>query len=245
MSLSNTGVLQSLNFSEVGITDGLVGWWPLNGTAKDLSGNANNGTVSGATVASGLNGLCYSFDGVDDYISTNLSMKNVDKTISFFIKKASIVGTGSSIISQWYAPASWQIHIPANVGFINYYSYNGSTSSSIVSSKNVCDNIWHHAVITYVASSNLLSIYIDGIFDTSANLTVEENTTSGNGIWFGRENGSTVYSPFAGSLEDVRIYNRALSADEVNILYELGNTANKVKQSKNTIYIKGEFNEML
>ena len=52
-------------------TNGLVGWWPFNGNANDESGNANNGTVNGATLATDRFGAvdkAYDFDGVDDII---------------------------------------------------------------------------------------------------------------------------------------------------------------------------------
>jgi hypothetical protein len=55
-------------------TNGLVGWWPFNGNANDESGNGNNGTVNGATLTTdrfGNVGKAYSFDGVNDYIEIN------------------------------------------------------------------------------------------------------------------------------------------------------------------------------
>jgi hypothetical protein len=61
-------------------TNGLVGWWPFNGNANDESGNGNNGTVNGATLTAdrfGNAGKAYSFDGVDQWIEImdNLSLK--------------------------------------------------------------------------------------------------------------------------------------------------------------------------
>ena len=69
--VNNLGIITPSDFSEVGITNGLVGWWPLNGNANDLTEYKNNGAVTGATVVSGLDQLCYSFDGVDDRILVN------------------------------------------------------------------------------------------------------------------------------------------------------------------------------
>ena len=52
-------------------TNGLVGWWPFNGNANDLSGNGNNGTVNGSTLTSdrfGMINKAYSFDGTNDLV---------------------------------------------------------------------------------------------------------------------------------------------------------------------------------
>jgi hypothetical protein len=213
-----TGTANFEDFSTVGITDGLIGYWPLNGSAIDYSGNNYNGTVSGALTVSGLNDRAYSFDGVDDYISTDLSIKNVDKTISFFIKKNG-ASTAGAVINQWYAPASWLVYTVQTSGFIRYYSHNGSATDTITSTISVCDNAWHHVAMTYTSSNNLLSIYIDGTFNISKNLTVEEATTSSNGLWIGRENGPIVYNPLQGILDEIKVFNRALTAEEVAIEY--------------------------
>jgi hypothetical protein len=235
--IHETGIANFEDFSTVGITDGLIGYWQFNGSAIDYSGNNYNGTVSGALAVSGLNDRAYSFDGVDDYISTDLSIKNVDKTISFFIKKDG-APTAGAVVNQWYSPASWLVYIVQTSGFVRYYSHNGSATDTITSTISVCDNSWHHVAMTYTSSNNLLSIYIDGTFNISKNLTVEEATTSSNGLWMGRENGSTVYNPFQGTLDEIKIFNRPLTAEEVAIEY---NTMfnNEVQIHKNgTLYAK-------
>ena len=71
-------------------SNGLVGYWPFNGNANDLSGNGNNGEVNGATLTTdrfGNNNSAYSFDGVNDFISTSYS---------------GILGTNSRSVSFWY-----------------------------------------------------------------------------------------------------------------------------------------------
>ena len=71
-------------------TNGLVGYWPFNGNANDESGNGNNGTVNGATLTTdrfGNSNSAYSFDGINDYIGTNLS---------------GITGQNSRTISFWF-----------------------------------------------------------------------------------------------------------------------------------------------
>ena len=58
-------------------TNGLVGYWPFNGNANDISGNGNNGTVNGATLTSDRNGVAnksYSFDGVTNLLKLTIAI---------------------------------------------------------------------------------------------------------------------------------------------------------------------------
>ena len=71
-------------------SNGLMGYWGFNGNANDQSGNGNNGTVNGATLTTdrfGNSNSAYSFDGVNDFISTSYS---------------GILGNNSRSISFWY-----------------------------------------------------------------------------------------------------------------------------------------------
>jgi hypothetical protein len=61
--LNEKGILTTSNISEIGVTEGLIAWYPLNGDARDYSGNGNDGKVVGATVSAGLGQKCYQFDG--------------------------------------------------------------------------------------------------------------------------------------------------------------------------------------
>lgn len=245
MVVSDKGIVDSVDISEVGITDGLVGWWPLNGTAKDLSGNANNGTVSGATVVSGLNGLCYSFDGVSNYIeslSDPLTSNYNNFTMTGWIKTTS---AGGAVIVHRVNRADntsvLQLRIYSGNVTVDYYY---PSSGSLTGTKIINDNIFHMITLTHIGTTR--SIYVDGVLDASQPSSEAYIGQTPNRIIFGADKRQTDQGDFyLGLLEDVRIYNRALTQEEVNILYELGNTANKVKQSKNTIYVKGEFNEML
>ena len=75
------------------VTPNLKFWLPMEGNANDASGNGNNGTVSGAVLATGKFGQCYNFDGTNDYITispnTSLNVGNI-LTISAWFKTDSI-----------------------------------------------------------------------------------------------------------------------------------------------------------
>jgi len=67
---------------------GLVGWWPFNGNANDVSGNGNNGTVNGATLTTdrfGTANKANSFDGIIDYIQTDIKALNNSTHKKFYL----------------------------------------------------------------------------------------------------------------------------------------------------------------
>ena len=73
-------------------TNGLVGWWPFNGNANDESGNANNGTVNGATLTTdrfGDSSSAYDFDG-NDLIDINSLFDYQERTTNRFCRINSI-----------------------------------------------------------------------------------------------------------------------------------------------------------
>lgn len=236
-NLSSKGIYTNLNFSEVGITDGLVGWWPLNGNANDISGNANNGTVTGATVASGLNGLCYSFDGTGDYIITSAITIHSSMTWSVWYNSSNVANM--FILDQRSSEVGVQPIYISSTGYIQFFDSTIGTSCQTSAGVALLNGTWHNIICSGTPSTR--TIYYDGISVATLGTGITPQTA--RSIYIGSRHSLATY--FNGSIDDVRIYNRALSAEEVTILYELGNSSNKTKISNNTTYIKGEFNELL
>ncbi len=210
-------------------TNGLVGWWPFNGNANDESGNGNNGTVNGATLAAdrfGNPGKAYSFDGVDDWIRCIQSGPTGNPTISvnFWIKSTQstyghIIGYGSN-----------------GGGGENFRIYLGDNSCSqsivfdtydnAIAKTNSLANIWDFYTVIYngVNGSNVNSttIYKNGVpllsncfFVNISNTNISNNYP----ITFGKYHGTIQTGFFNGLLDDIAIYNRALTPAEVQQLF--------------------------
>jgi prepilin-type N-terminal cleavage/methylation domain-containing protein len=216
----------------------LLGHWPLNGDLNDVSGYNNHGEwkdgsepvpsvkwVSGVT---GTGNEALEFDGVDNYVDIG----NIDilggssyATWSAWVKP---IGPGEStwqsIITTWNDPTNtWvfdlryqgmAIHLKTDAGSRSYYCYDG---------QNGCSNFitygkWAHVTATF--NSGTLTIYANG---------VEQNSFSpfGNTIAYKGENEKLLLggdrngnvANFNGSINDVRIYNTALTAEEVSRIY--------------------------
>jgi len=219
-------------------SSGLVGWWDLNQNDSgangitDMSGNGNDGTVTSATFKNGANCYpfedgCYEFDGVDDVIIISneanfdfeknepFSMKMWFKTDSSAIQ--TLIGKGFNTIGlSGYLILATPTNL--NVYLTNTWSSNAITKSMGMSYN---DGDWHYIATTYDGSSTNagLKLYIDGVNIDNGGLDTLTGTILNNEPLRIGNRGGTGPSPFNGSIDDVKIYNRALSANEIEQSY--------------------------
>jgi uncharacterized protein (TIGR02145 family) len=203
-------------------TNGLIGYWPFNGNANDESGNGNHGTVNGATLTTdrnGNSGKAYSFDGISSYIEVlHNSIFNLTNSMSFsFWLNSNDVNQHQSIINKANPGVSdsWIVQLSPtqndtkkiwlNCGGLNTISQMSNPSLET-------NNKWYHVLATY--DMNVVKFYINGILDNI--FTLNSPTPSNqNNIKIGGLLGEI----FNGKLDDIAIYNRALTQQEVTQLY--------------------------
>ena len=226
---ANTVNSAGANTLPTNLQNGLVGYWPFNGNANDASGNGNNGTVNGATLTTdrfGNSNGAYSFDGIDSYITQNNTPNILTSNYSISIWFNSPVSLCSNNVMLRSGDASncgWQgFHIgpagPNNFGLIDL----GNNNYAFVPNYN-CNNIsineWHNLV--YTRQNMYSKQYIDGIL-VSSNSSSHYDVASNCPIFFGSnhldQNGNS-WNVFNGKLDDIAIYNRALSSSEIQQLY--------------------------
>ena len=215
-------------------TNGLVGWWPFNGNANDESGNGNNGTVNGATLTAdrfGVTNKAFSFDG-DDYINgfvNNSGLSNLSFSVWVNTPNTSsgtFVHLGSDNGSPYCNGVSLGNFSAPSTNLVGHYSCIGFFNSSA----NFATNQWSHC--TMVLQNNVLYFYINGILlsqiPTAGFYSPDDN------FWFGSTYINYV-SMFLGKLDDIGIWNRALTDCEIKDLYnsQLGsaNTSSSITQT--------------
>jgi hypothetical protein len=226
--------------------NGLVAWYPFNGNANDESGNGHNGVVNNGAILTtdrfSNTNKAYYLDGVNDYISSTLG--NLTKmTFSFWYNSVYPVNFYPMFlyidgiqfcVMAGNNPAYIQNN---NVGHLGGYS--NSNSSNYISSLPCIPtfNAWHHVVIIYDSSINKYAIYIDGNTCGNGGTAINQlSITSGNAT-FGNTTSGTIADGNAGvqgKLDDIGIWNRALTPLEINNLYLGGNvgiTENKSNYS--------------
>ncbi len=204
---------------------GLVGWWRFDEgtgtTAYDVSGNANNGTLAGATLpawSAGTLGNALKFDGVNATI--NLSNSNSFTNMSSSFSISHWVNTTSSI-GQMYtvsnAGSGNGYRFGLTGGLIAFLVGNGSYTETTCGSKTVNDGTWHMITGVYnLSGTNQFNCYIDGVLAGTVSLPSNYVGYSAAAPGIGKP---PCCQPFTGYLDDVRIYSRALSESEIAQLY--------------------------
>ena len=218
VTIDNTGSISKASTLPVGglaVSDGLISYWSFDGNATDSVGS-NNGTVNGATLTSGIKGLlntAYSFNGSSSYINMNnpIGCGNVDFSISLWANAFVLDSTYDGLITtQNGGDSAW--YVMRDAGH-NYFTTGYNSNYLIYPS--VSTNTWHNYLFT--KKGNILSIYFDGVFYNSTNAGYTCTGDSAQ-IWLGTYRTSAQHF-LNGSMDNVRIYNRALTADEVTTIY--------------------------
>ncbi len=202
-------------------TNGLVSYWGFNGNANDISGNGNNGTVAGATLTAdrfGNANSAYNFNGTNNYIynnnPVNLPLGGTSRTVSAWIKTNSTYW-GRMVLNYGGAQSSLcEIGIGTNGG-TNINTLYGFGGSVVIAS-----NQWVHVVSTYDAATSTSKLFANGVLITT-NTTATITPTTNGALWIGRGLFKAANDAYywLGQLDDISIYNRALSTTEVQQLY--------------------------
>jgi len=189
--------------------------------ANDTTGNYN-GTASNVTYASGYINNAAVFNGSSSVFDTNLSVPT-NWTVSLWLKRTpnGYFGgtTNSSVRSGVYFYANSNGKIQVN----NRNSSGGNIDSLSTSTGLVTEGNWHHIAITFDSTSGtgLTTVYIDGVNEG----TLDGTPTHSTDFKFGRS-GDYAVEYFNGSIDQIRIFNKSLSADDVATLYaETSSTA--------------------
>jgi hypothetical protein len=220
------------------LMNGLVGYWPFCGNANDESGNGNNGTVNGATLTADRNGnanSAYSLNGIDNWIQTNSSFLHTDMphTISIWWLTSDSTKTNQTLFNTGphtlenlaFHYSSSNPNPPYGVSYGMGNGLTGSGSWNIMHPDNgqVAMNgdftKWHNCI--WVKDSTYKwSIYIDGVLSNNFISSINTGSQLAN-LRFGAENNGvpTGGANFKGSLDDICIWNRALTQNEITQLY--------------------------
>jgi len=213
-------------------SEGLIGYFPFNGNANDESGNGNNGTVNGATLSSDRFNKArsaYSFDGINDYISLGQnSILRPSKEISISVwtkikelKNEHGGGIFHNCVDANEVESGYRIDTYSN--FCNWWvqTINGKTDDYTYGQAYFpADlNIWIHIVGTFDGRTGKL--YFNGVekskFEKSGNINwVNSPLDARIGMSYPTE---YFIQYFNGLIDDIRIYNRALTETEIKQLY--------------------------
>ena len=223
------------------LSSGLVGYWPLDGAAtnwatgqtSDLSGQGNTGAlISLSTTTSpviGKVGQALNFNGTTQYIDMGDVLDfgyQQPWTVAAWVKLNSTAGVSSIVSKEARANpfGGWALDLNAGkvrCSYINNYSTNyfQTQSNAVISA-----NVWVHVAAVY--TTNACALYVNGVAVaqtvTQANANGDINTANHLNVGGRDDNAAPSDSLMRGALDDVRVYNRALSSGEVAALYAAG-----------------------
>ena len=231
-----------------GNDDGLILHMPFETGANDLSGHGNDGTVDGCKVGTGVKGKGYTFDGVDDNVNIDNWYpfdNNQSFSISVWVNLKANTDDDDYIISNSYPGGGGNRNFGIflyqnNVAYseINVNIANDTNCSNpFVIKNNFAYNEWHHIAVTYDSSSIIdnFKAYFDGTLEITESLVgfspVQEESSSYDNLMIGNYDRQINQRSFNGSIDEVRIYNRSLSASEIKNLYNTSSYKFNLKTS--------------
>ena len=197
----------------------LVAHYPFCGNANDVTNNANNGTVNGATLTTdhfGNANSAYSFDGINNYItvpnSTALQFGTGDFTVNYWLKTASNLQgiLLSKTQNDGVQGISNYINYPSN-GVV-YSRYDFGEENHLWTSDPLNNNIWH--MVTNTRQGNNIKIYIDGVLKVTKTTSSIKNINNSNHLVFGANN-SINGEWFNGSIDNIKFYSGILTNAEI------------------------------
>lgn len=238
--VTKAGQLSS-QVSEVGITNGLIAYYPLNKDAQDYSGNGLHGVANGATaVGGGFDGKgAHLFASGNNIVANNVTLGSatsfcmwacMDNATVQMLFSTDRPGGGGCDLFFAGSTISWNTGDSQNNAFKN----NGANVTY------PSTGVWHHFAVVNDPVSSEARLYIDGVLYGTA---AHRDTTQANRRFIvGNYNASTSYA-WAGKIANCKVFNRALTAQEIAVEYKRTGPT-KMTQHQGVTYIQGEFKEV-
>ncbi|MBN1341693.1 MAG: exo-alpha-sialidase [Phycisphaerae bacterium] len=195
----------------------MIGHWPFDEkdgqTARDLSAQKRDAVVHGAQWCEGKIGGALRFDGLDDYVALGDLGEHQAVTIAFWVRPEA-----QPKPPQWQGLVTsdaWEkgvFHIPIEKGCVEVYLHLGDKARARLSSSPLDPNVWQHVTITADTKTRTMRLYLNGFLEDDTSLPPDLGTLKLIKHVVGRECGER---QFKGAIDDVRIYARALTEEEI------------------------------
>ena len=186
-------------------------------TLADGSGAGHTGTLVNGPLwvaSQATYGQAVSFDGVNDAVSVaNPSTYNfgtADFTMALWVKR-NVLGGGQRHLVSKCATTAWESGCKELYFTGGNQLAFGSFNTSDAFAGTIADTNWHHVAVTFTDSTNTLRMYVDGVLITTVTRALEADGAT-HVVTLGNMHGS---NPFSGTLDELRIYNRALTLTEI------------------------------
>jgi hypothetical protein len=206
----------------------MVSWWPGDGNARDIQDNNGGALAGGATFAPGKVGQAFRFDGQDDFVDVQPNA-NLDLTQALTIDawvNPSLVTNDRGIVEKTVANGvNTQYSLFLSDGRVVFRLIKvPGVDHATISANPIPTNAWTHVAATWDGA--IMKLFTNGV-QQSQTLAVAAPINGGVGPTLIGRQGSRI-NPFAGLIDEVEIFSRALSSQEVYAIY-LAGSAGKCK----------------
>jgi hypothetical protein len=200
----------------------MVGWYPGDGNADDISVTGNNGTLQGgATFASGMVYLAFSLNGTDAYVQAAANAAQDPTTAGsqdawvYFNQTPSAAGHIMEIIGKGSSGSDFDLQADPDDRFRFYIAAGNSATSTTV----IQTGLWYHVAGTWNSTSGI-NIYVNGVLEQSVPVQTARSQ-SGQPLMIGNQ---PTFGPrlFNGLIDEAEIFDRELAAVEVQAIYSAG-----------------------
>jgi GH25 family lysozyme M1 (1,4-beta-N-acetylmuramidase) len=192
---------------------GVVNWWPADANANDVFGNLNATPHNNVTYVAGKRGRAFRFDGLTGYLTTGASSIPVPWTASMWVNRQNAPGTAAAISGDGnFELKLEQYNLTRQVGFtifgVNDYNFGYS----------VPQNTWTH--LAFVASGTQMQLYANGSLVGTITTNIPcPRAYIGTGYV---SSGSRLLDFMTGNLDEIMLFNRALSVSQISALATAG-----------------------
>ena len=213
----------------------LMGYWPFDetvaGTAVDFSGQVNDGTpINGPTISASIPPMTHHGAGKNlrslQFLQSSDQMVSVNHSASLamtgsFTLAAWISPTGPSvnhrgIIAKWDAVGGYDFRLEGSPGVLAAGTLDaGGLHNISTTPRTLTEGQWTHVAATYNSTGGILTLYVNGIADLTVGAGIPVPGPGTAPLLIGEAQGAHA---FTGNIDEVRVYNRALTADEVDLL---------------------------
>jgi hypothetical protein len=207
LPIVRNGLVLELHFNEL-----------AGSTVYDLSGNNNNGTIYGATRVQEGFGRALSFDGIDDYVlvpdSVSLRLTSSFTIMAWIYPKSAGENNYGRILAK-YSESYYSVQMEAGTRVSMGIA---STTYAVTPLGSVPFNTWSHIAFTFdkTLPVNQIKAYVNGVLKATGTRTTDVPTST-DPLYIG--NRVDLTRTFDGLIDEVCIYNRALSEDEIKAIY--------------------------